>query len=178
VAPDGTVALRFNNTGKQGAVLHVYDRKHLDRIPRRYTVEAGKSLDDSAWNAAADGGAYDLDVYGPNGFVRMFKGNARANGAAALEMTVSYDAKSNTIKAQIRNAGAAPAAIKIAANAYRTDGPWNLTVAPNQSAEQSWIISDSGNWYDFTATATGFERRFAGRVENGGNLTSDPAMAT
>ena len=38
------IALEFRNSGKQGVVFHVYDKLHLDRIPRRYTVEAGKSL--------------------------------------------------------------------------------------------------------------------------------------
>jgi hypothetical protein len=39
------------------------------------TVQAGKTLDDSAWNAAGDGGYYDLDVYSTNGFVWTFKGS-------------------------------------------------------------------------------------------------------
>ena len=38
--------------------------------------------------------------------------------------------------------------------------------------------SANGNWYDFTVSAAGFERRFAGRMENGGNLISDPVMVT
>jgi hypothetical protein len=63
-------------------VFHVYDRKHLKRILRRYTVEAGKTLDDSAWNAAGDGGVYDLDVYSTNGFVRTSKGNVTAQDRA------------------------------------------------------------------------------------------------
>ena len=45
-------------TGAVAAVFHVYDRKHLDRIPRRYTVEAGKQLT-GAWDAmAADADRY------------------------------------------------------------------------------------------------------------------------
>ncbi|KAF7962678.1 hypothetical protein AWV80_18980 [Cupriavidus sp. UYMU48A] len=38
----GKLKLLFSNTGAQGAVFHVYDRLHLDRIPRRYTVERGQ----------------------------------------------------------------------------------------------------------------------------------------
>ena len=37
------------------SVFHVYDKLHLDRIPRRYTVEPGKQLE-GRWDAAADGG--------------------------------------------------------------------------------------------------------------------------
>src|SRR3546814_5515442 len=36
VGDDGRVTLIFSNTGKAGAVFHVYDKKHLERIPRRY----------------------------------------------------------------------------------------------------------------------------------------------
>ena len=37
----------------------------------------------------------------------------------------------------------------------------------------------SANWYDFTVTVKGqegFSRRFAGRVENGRDSYSDPAL--
>ena len=178
VGGDGRVTLRFANTGQQGAVFHVYDRLHLDRIPRRYTVEAGKTLDDTAWNAAGDGGSYDLDVYSANGFVRTFKGNVRKAGAATLNLQVAYDVRGGTVRAQLRNLGTARVKFRIVANEYRTDGPWTLPVAPKSTAERSWKLSDSGNWYDFTISAPGFERRFAGRMENGGNLITDPAMGT
>jgi phospholipase C len=75
------ITLRFSNEGQAGAVFHVYDRRHLDRIPRRYTVEAGKSLDDQ-WPAVP---AYDLAVFGPNGFLRELKGRAGVDVAVRLE---------------------------------------------------------------------------------------------
>src|SRR3546814_9601148 len=53
------VQLVFENKGETGAVYHVYDLHDLDAIPRRYTVEAGSSLDDE-WNLAGDG-SYDLE---------------------------------------------------------------------------------------------------------------------
>jgi phospholipase C len=58
-----SVELTFANTGTQGVVFHVYDKMHLDRIPRRYTVEAGKTLTD-IWDVSADKGKHDLWVYG------------------------------------------------------------------------------------------------------------------
>ncbi|MRT32913.1 DUF756 domain-containing protein, partial [Xylella fastidiosa subsp. multiplex] len=41
-AAGGTLQLLFANTGSAAAVFHVYDRLNLDRLPRRYMVEAGK----------------------------------------------------------------------------------------------------------------------------------------
>ena len=52
---DGSsLTLSFRNEGAAGAVLHVYDRIHLDRIPYRYTIEADRSLMDR-WKIAGDG---------------------------------------------------------------------------------------------------------------------------
>jgi phospholipase C len=50
-------------------------------LVRTYTVEPGKQLADT-WNVAS---SYDLSVYGPNGFVRYFKGSI-GSGAAALDV--------------------------------------------------------------------------------------------
>ena len=67
VAASGILTLIFSNTGQQGAVFHVYDKLHLDRIPRRYTVEAGKILSD-VWNTTAtDAGQYDCGSTAPMG---------------------------------------------------------------------------------------------------------------
>jgi phospholipase C len=177
---DGTIALKFRNTGKQGVVLHVYDKLHLDRIPRRYSIEAGKELADDFWDAnASDAERYDLWVYGPNGFVRTFKGTtAPGTPPVKTEIELSYDPTNAVLSLKIRGEGAGEATFTITANAYRSDGPWTLTVPAGQIAEHRWSVTDSGNWYDFTvAGPIGFERRFAGRLETGRHGISDPAMA-
>ena len=65
--------LTFVSQGDLAAVFHVYDRLHLDRLPRRYTVGAGGRLT-GAWDLSADGGRYDLWVLGPAGFHAHFVG--------------------------------------------------------------------------------------------------------
>ncbi|MEI2415146.1 phospholipase C, phosphocholine-specific [Orrella sp. JC864] len=171
----GEVELLFANTGTAGAVFHVYDRKHLDLIPRRYTVEPGKQLQD-VWDARADGGDYDLWVYSTNGFVRTFSGNTHDD--PRCELQVCYDPDNATVYAKVSNHGETAARVELAPNAYRQDGPWTLDIAPGQVAEQHWALADSGNWYDFSLRAEGLSRRFAGRLENGKDGVSDPAMAT
>lgn len=170
IGQDGAVELLFSNTGSVGAVFHVYDKRNLDLIPRRYTVEAGKTLSDT-WN----GGDYDLWVYSTNGFVRTFSGNTQRG--VALEVQVCYELAGNAVYVKVSNHGTAVVQASLQANAYRTDGPWTLAVEPNTVAEHHWSIEDSGNWYDFSVVAEGFERRFAGRMENGSHGVSDPAMA-
>jgi len=178
----GKIQLLFSNTGKVGAVFHVYDRLHLDRLPRRFTLEPNKMLDDS-WNAMVDdAGRYDLWVLGPNGFHRHFKGDLatlRANGVADPEVRVCYDIANGNVYLSMMNAGKAPCTFTVRAKAYRNDGPWNIVVAPGSTKEQHWNLSKSGQWYDFTVSSDSdllYTRRFAGRVETGRHSVSDPAM--
>jgi phospholipase C len=177
VGTNGNLALSFRNTGKQGAVLHVYDKLHLDQIPRRYTVEAGKELRDDFWNVVtSDHGRYDLWVYGPNGFVRSFRGTVVPT-PVKIEIELSYDPANASLGLRVCNEGNDKATLTVSANAYRADGPWTLTVPAGGTAEQRWSIANSGCWYDFTvAGVLSFERRFAGRLESGKHGISDPAM--
>ncbi|HEY0201802.1 MAG TPA: phospholipase C, phosphocholine-specific, partial [Burkholderiaceae bacterium] len=179
VEAGGLVSLIFSNTGTQGAVFHVYDKKHLDRIPRRYTVEAGKTLTDT-WNTtASDSGKYDLWVYSTNGFVRSFAGDALAYASAGFkpEAQVCYEPAGGQVYLKVHNTGSAAGQVAVQSNAYRTDGPWTLDVAAGATGTLHWNLDNSGHWYDFTVTTSNFERRFAGRVETGKASVSDPAMA-
>ncbi|HEU4536865.1 MAG TPA: phospholipase domain-containing protein, partial [Polyangiaceae bacterium] len=134
------------------------------------------------WNVfAADGGKYDLWVLGPNGFHRSFRGDvaaSSASGAAAPEVKLCFDLANHDLYVTMINGGAAPCTFTVAANAYRTDGPWRYEVAPGGRFEQNWPIGQHDDWYDFTVSAAqgGFERRFAGRMETGAHGVSDPAM--
>jgi phospholipase C len=179
VGDDGRIKLKFVNSGKQGAVFHVYDKLHLDRIPRRYTVEAGKDLADDFWDTfASDGGDYDLWVYGTNGFVRAFKGKAAIPGGLINpQATLGYDERKRAVKLKLRNKGTRPVTFTVAATAYRLDHRVRtIVVAPGKTFERDWSVADSGNWYDLTVQAENFERRFAGRLETGRDSVSDPLM--
>lgn len=170
-AAKGAMGLEFRNAGKAGAVFHVYDRLHLDRLPRRYTVEAGKSIAD-AWDAGADAGAYDLWVYGPNGFVREFKGMV----GAGPEIEVAYDPAKRTVSATFRNTGVAAASLTVRHNAYHEGAAETVEVKPKGRLVRRWSVADSHDWYDLTVSGAGFERRLAGRLETGKGGISDPAI--
>jgi phospholipase C len=178
---NGKLQLLFSNTGKAAAVFHVYDKLHLDRLPRRYMVEAGKMLDDTWAAMTDDGGAYDLWVLGPNGFHRHFKGNLNALRAsnATPEVRVCYDITNGNVYLSMRNDGKTACRFTINAKAYRNDGPWTATVNGGASVDQHWELASSGQWYDFAVTCDAdpaYYRRFAGRVETGKHTVSDPAM--
>ena len=173
--------LLFSNTGTAAAVFHVYDRLHLDRVPRRYAVEPGKQLSDS-WDAfTTDNGKYDLWVLGPNGFHRRFQGDVSAvsaAGGAAPEIRVCYDIANAAVYLTMINTGAAACTFTVMPAAYRTDGPWSFDIPAGKQLEQHWPVGLQGNWYDFVVAVPqgGFRRRFAGRMETGTDGVSDPAL--
>jgi len=180
VTANGPIELLFSNTGAMGAVFHVYDQNNLNVIPRRYTIEAGKTLNDNAWTSATQAnGAYNLWVYSVNGFFRSFNGNSATD--PKIEIQVCYDPVNGAVYAHVTNNGTQAVPVTFVANAYTnvyTEGPWALSVPAGATVAQSWSLTGSANWYDFTlSSGTAFSRRFAGRVETGKDTTTDPAGA-
>ena len=180
-AASKAVRLLFANasTKQAGALFHVYDKLHLDRIPRRYVVEAGKTLDD-AWDINADGGKYDLWVLGPNGYHRAFSGDINEAVITSTEIQVCYNpCKKPTIQVKLHNDSDADVTFTVTALAYRDDGPWTQSVKRGKVEMVEWPVADSGNWYDFVVTceaSPSFARRLAGRMETGEDAVSDPEM--
>jgi phospholipase C len=166
-----SLSLTFRNEGTAGAVFHVYDRHHLERIPRRYTVEAGHSLTDP-WEVS--GGRYDLWVLGPNGFVREFSGQG---GVSEIDVALAYLVRERAVEFRLANRNEKPVKLSFQSNVYRPAAAKEVEVAAYGSVSLRQDVATSGNWYDITLrTAQGFGRRFAGRMETGKNSVSDPAM--
>ncbi|GAA4438766.1 phospholipase C, phosphocholine-specific [Ravibacter arvi] len=167
------VRLAFVNTGKAGAVFHVYDLYHLDRIPRRYTVEAGKSISDY-WLAAEDEGRYNLEIFGPNGFFRKYEGELETAG---LTYRVDYEKKTGGIGLELINGLTKDIGISVVDETYHHTGFSDKTIRKGKRLLKSWSLSESGSWYDFSVLVGGKRTfRFAGRVETGKDSVSDPAM--
>ncbi|MBV8654085.1 MAG: DUF756 domain-containing protein, partial [Alphaproteobacteria bacterium] len=182
----GVVTLNFINTGTRGAVFHVYDQLNLNRIPRRYTVEAGKTLSDNFWNTMAANhvgaalGTYNLWVYGPNGFVRTFQGKVTQQSSLDLthpEIDVAYDIEKAGLRLALRSNASQTVAFTVSDNAYGGFEPKTVAVAPDETASLFVSVKGSGNWYDFSVRAEGgYHRQFAGRLEDGKDHISDPQM--
>jgi phospholipase C len=172
-ASNSTVSLQFFNTGKAAVVFHVRSGNATDPV-RNYTVEAGKSLTGS-WNVVS---TYDLSVYGPNGFVRYFKGSV-SSGAANLVLRTSCGYEEfGSIGWSITNTSTARATVTVL-DAYSGNKVSRLLL-PHQSFEETdWSLRQYFGWYDLVVTVSedaSFERRLAGHVETGRDSFSDPAM--
>ncbi len=184
-AHDASLWLDFDNTGHAGAAFHVYDRLDPSKAPRRYTVSAMDKIAD-VWRSAASQGAYHLAVYGPNGFLCEFAGDAKRaidGQHANPEVHIDYDALQERILFEVVNSGSVACMMR-ATNAYdrSTGTPRRYTLQPGDSVRDHWDLAASHGWYDlaFIAGAPGGEaadqvtRRFAGHVETGKPSQSDP----
>lgn len=163
-----TLSLSLQNTGEQGAVLHVYDGLHLSEIPRRYTVEAGKALQDS-WSVVE---RYQLWVLGPNGFHRSFHGDLKT-----LQPELLVTTSNSQLQLTLSNPGEHGVVISIDRCPYTQQGPWTLAVPARGEVRQVFACEGSGGWHDLTLRSDGgWLRRIAGRLETGAHSISDPLM--
>jgi phospholipase C len=179
-ASNSTVLLTFTNTGEATAVFHVRSGNPAG-VVRTYTVEPGKQLD-GVWNVASP---YDLSVYGPNGFLRSFKGSIGA-GAAVLDVASQYDTQGRgSIVLAITNTSDVPAEVSVL-DAYtgksstKTHGPHRRkTHEPQHTFKDKFALDRFGGWYDLIVTVAGdpsFRYQLAGHVETGKESISDPAI--
>ena len=120
----------------------------------------------------------NLSVYGPNGFLRTFKGTVAAEGAnLGVVSTYQVDAFRPGITLNVHNRGAAVGKVSIR-DAY-TGQTVAQQVEPGRSLTWHWSLEASFGWYDLTIVVESdstFERRLAGHVETGSDSVSDPAI--
>ncbi len=172
----GVLRLTLSNQGAAGAVIHAYDRLHLDRVPRRYTIEAGLAVEGS-WDVAADGGRYDLWLLGPSGFHRTVVGTV--DDAGGPEVVASHAAETSTLSLALSTSGGEPLTFRVRPTAYGGAAPEPVAVSGDAAVVVDWDAAETGGWYDLVVTVdeiAGFERSFAGRLENGRPSVSDPAF--
>ena len=152
----------------------MYDMNNLERIPRRYTVEAGKQLSDE-WDLKEKSGEYHLEVFGPNGFFQSFKGSVLA---VEPLVRIEYDHKAGGLHFHCENPGKESIQVEVTDNAYGYGNSESLSLAPQKGRKKYQRLTKSGNWYDYSITiSTRMEYRFAGRVETAKHGITDPAMA-
>ncbi len=170
------LVLRFLNRGRAGAVFHVYDRLAPEGgPPQRYTVEPGRSLHGSWPLREAAPAAYDLQVHGPNGFFRAYRGT----GKAALPELSTEPGALGQLRIMLRNPVARVVQLEMQDH-YGGPAAGPLPCVPGLTA----VVRDLTarlHWddYGFTAAADGaYLRRVAGRIETGRDGGSDIGLAS
>ncbi len=173
---DGTVSVHFGNTGSAAAVFQVRsgDGQHG---PWTYTVGPQLSVSDTWAFRANNQSAYDLSVYGPNGFFRAFKGSLVGKERANLAVASIYDCERSAIALDVQNRG--QTTVKVRISEHYTKKTVTRTLHPGADWSPSWELETSFGWYDFTIgveSDAAFQRRVAGHVETGRDSVSDPAL--
>lgn len=173
-AGHGKFQIEFSNTGKAAAVFQVRSG-NIATGPWTYTVGPRKTLT-GEWNLKQDNlTAYDLQVFGPNGFYRTFKGQTAQN--AGLSAGIDYDVAKGSVTLTVSNRGNATAGITIK-DAYGKKVVHH-TVAGHSGYASEWQLDASHGWYDLTVTVTGdtaFVRQLAGHLETGKDSVTDPMI--
>ncbi|MER5733054.1 phospholipase C, phosphocholine-specific [Streptomyces sp. NPDC002138] len=171
----GKFTLTFASGPTLGAHFHCTSGNRTDG-PWPYTVEAGKTLADTWSTSSSTGNQINLTVWGPNGFLRTFKGPAKKAGP---EVTARHAAASGNLTLSMTNAGTAAVNLTVT-NAYG-GAAQTFKVLPGATVPYTVNLQATGRWYDVKvvsdADAT-FLRRFAGHVETGAPGVSDPAIRT
>ncbi|MFT3747287.1 MAG: phospholipase C, phosphocholine-specific [Agriterribacter sp.] len=147
-------------------------------LPRNYAVLAGDSLTDE-WSIDKD---YHLQVYGPNGFFREFKGTVND---PLLDVSCEYESSpagkknlTGKIALRLKNNSKQSLTIEVPDNAYKSRTQTKILSAGSQAGITIDTAKYQG-WYDFSVKIKGnndFEKRYAGRVETGKSSISDPVM--
>ncbi len=167
------ISLRIVNRGAAGAAFNLY---LVGGEPHFYTVEAGRTLDDFVTLPL---GPYDLELHGPNGFLRGFRGVAVEAEDPALEAEARFDAARGRLMITLSNNGDEPATLEVAPNAYLRGRARRRDVQMGAEVVDAWDVSPSGHWYDFIVTNPydpTFQRRIAGHGEDGRPSISDPLL--
>jgi phospholipase C len=157
-----------------------YAIHHDDVQVRSYAVLPADRINDSWSIGDFDNGSYHLEVHGPNGFFRSFRGS-KDDVAPDISCRYQTGTKSTkltgNIEISLHNNDATAYTIEIAdhytgaAQTKQLDGHASLSVAIN--------LSKNYGWYDVSVKIKGnnsFEKRYAGKVETGIESFTDPMM--
>ena len=175
---DGIVKIHFGNTGKAAAVYQVYSGDGQTG-PWTYTVEPNVETFDT-WDITASGQTeYDLSVFGPNGFLRVFEGSISESLKTNLESSIIYDVRRYGVRLEIHNHGERSSRVRVFD--YYKNRTTELELDSDQKLTEFYSLENSYGWYDFTIETESdpsFQRRLAGHLETGYDSMSDPALGT
>ncbi|WP_426476246.1 phosphocholine-specific phospholipase C [Chryseobacterium sp. CBSDS_008] len=159
--------IKMSNLKENGVPLLIYDRTQFDSNDYHfsYALYSGQEL-----SHAVHSGAYDYEIFGPNGFFRKFKGD----NIAETEVILTNITSKNQIELTIRTIKKKN--ISLSLEDLYTKNQKTISV---QKPEEKIIIDldKYKGWYDLKLTLNDHLWHFAGRVETGKVSVSDPHWA-
>lgn len=159
--------IKMSNLKENGVPLLVYDRTQFNSTHYHfsYALYAKQEL-----SHAVHSGAYEYEVFGPNGFFRKFKGS----NIPELEVVLVNMTSKNQIELIIRNHKNK----KISISMEDLYGKTQKIISVQKPEEKISIDLDKNKgWYDLKLTLNDHLWHFAGRIETGKVSVSDPHWA-
>jgi phospholipase C len=165
-----------NTAQASGAVALGHNNQNM--FVATYALKAGDTMQELYPLSLFAGGKYEIDVHGPNGFYRSFRGDTKASPITAhcVYERSTYGLSGNVI-AHIKNLSASTVMVIVTDNSYKT-AVQTQEIATGQDASLVIGASKSHGWYDFTVRTKGSDAtmHYAGRVETGYESFTDPLM--
>ena len=112
-------------------------------------------------------GAYDVEVHGPNGFLRVAKGSPLGAGVEA-SLTLRGGKTHPSLRLTLRNKGAHAQTVRVI-GLHNTPHQFELTRHDTDTVDLDPLAKNNG-WYDLAVSIEGndaYSRRFAGHLEDG-----------
>ncbi|MFT9257880.1 MAG: phospholipase domain-containing protein, partial [Acetobacter sp.] len=188
-APDGaSVVLNLaasrtlHGAAAAGAAFNIYRRGLRDPAmadgfsAATWAVAAGDRMRLDYPSADFVDGLHTVEVLGPNGFYRQYRGQSgRTTLAVACHARTAAAGQASLLLALV-NHGHEQAMLSLGGH---TGGSRRVTLAPGQARTVTFDLAPSANWYDVTLTAeqdSTFFCHLAGRIETGRPGLTDPVM--
>jgi phospholipase C len=163
-----TLSFSVVAAGSLGAGLSSYVVNDGTFAAKQYTLAAGGT----ASGSYTVSGSFDIDLHGPDGYIRGFTGKSTTYSSTTLahpEASVVDNQDGATLTLTLKNTGSGSVTYTVGKNvAYLATGgsTQTVTVAAGGTATVTLDATSAGR-YDYTVTANlgdGFGRRFAGRL--------------
>lgn len=159
--------IKMSNLKENGVPLLVYDRTQFDRKDYHFSYALYSKQELSH---AVHSGAYDYEIFGPNGFFRKFQGSI----SPEMEIILENMTAKNQMELTIRNKKKKNFSINLE-DLYTKN---KKTISVQKSEEKIIIDLDKfKGWYDLKITSNEHLWHFAGRIETGKVSVSDPHWA-
>lgn len=155
------------DAGAEGAASGNHDFK-----VRNYSVKVADALTDNWPLDTWQGAWFRLELHGPNGFFRAWRGK-KSKSLPALDLDYT---KKGRLDILIKNTSDGPVSMTIRDNSYGAKER-KIQLENEVVSKVHWPIMDSYGWYDFSILIQPeIEIRYAGRVEDGEAGKTDPLM--
>ncbi|KAA2224888.1 phosphocholine-specific phospholipase C [Chryseobacterium sediminis] len=159
--------IKMANLKENGVPLLIYDRTQFNsnNYHFSYALYSKQEL-----SHPVHSGAYDYEIFGPNGFFRKFKGNS----ISELEVILVNMASKNQVELIIKTHKKK----NISLHLEDLYGKTKKTISVQKPEEKIMIDLDKNKgWYDLKLTFNECVWHFSGRVETGKVSVSDPHWA-